>query len=152
MKTNEKFLKSRAIAALTAFLAFAAFAPRALAQSWAERARQMNRTEISAAEAQKRSQQSDEDRRNKIRVRKIQPALPSVDWNTDPTSIPYMLYQINKRTELPVHIDTEGLNCGKEDIFQETVLYLTSHFRWTFNDNETANLALFLKQIGRAHV
>ncbi|GDY21652.1 hypothetical protein LBMAG56_29990 [Verrucomicrobiota bacterium] len=118
------------------------------AQSWAERARQLNRTEISATEAQKRSEQGEQDRRNKIRIRKIQPAMPSVDWNTDPTAIPYMLYQIGKRTDLPVHFDSEGLNTAKDDIFQETVLYLTSHYRWGFNDKENANLTLFLKRGG----
>ena len=122
--------------------------PAAHAQSWAERARQMNRTEISATEAQKRSEQGEADRRNKIRIRKIQPAMPSVDWNTDPTAIPYMLYQIGKRTDLPVHIENEGLNTAKDDIFQETVLYLTSHYRWGFNDKENANLTLFLKRGG----
>ena len=118
------------------------------AQSWAERARQMNRTEISATEAQKRSEQGEQDRRNKLRIRKIQPAMPSVDWNTDPTAVPYMLYQIGKRTDLPVHIETEGLNTAKDDVFQETVLYLTSHYRWGFNDKENANLTLFLKRGG----
>ena len=118
------------------------------AQSWAERARQMNRTEISATEAVKRSEQGEADRRNKIRIRKIQPAMPSVDWNTDPTAVPYMLYQIGKRTDLPVHIENEGLNVAKDDIFQETVLYLTSHYRWGFNEKENANLTLFLKRGG----
>ena len=122
--------------------------PAANAQSWAERARQMNRTEISATEAVKRSEQGEADRRNKIRIRKIQPAMPSVDWNTDPTAVPYMLYQIGKRTDLPVHIENEGLNTGKDDIFQETVLYLTSHYRWGFNEKENANLTLFLKRGG----
>ncbi|MCX5658094.1 MAG: DUF4159 domain-containing protein [Planctomycetota bacterium] len=116
--------------------------------SWAERAQKLNRTELTADEAQQRNANQDEDRRNKIAIRRIQPAMPSVDWNADPTSIPYMLYQVNKRTELPVHVNNDGLNVAKDEVFQHTVLYLTSHYRWSFNEKEVANLTLYLKRGG----
>ena len=81
-------------------------------------------------------------------VRRIHPANPDVDWNTDPTAIPYLLYQINKRTDLPVFINNEGLDVGKDDLFENTVVYLTSHRRWSLNEKETAKMALFLKRGG----
>lgn len=118
------------------------------ATSWADRARRMNRTELSAEDAKAKSQQQDIDRRNKIAIRRIRPAMTSVDWNADPTAIPYMLYQVNKRTDLPVHINNEGLDLAKDELFEYTTVYLTSHTRWSLNDKETDNLARFLKRGG----
>ena len=37
---------------------------------------------------------------------------------------------------------------SKDDVFEHTVLYLTSHRRWTFNDKETLHLSLFLGRGG----
>lgn len=118
------------------------------AQSWADRVGRMNRTEISAQEAQKRSNREDDDRRNKLCMRRIKPAMPGVDWNADPTALPYMLYQVNKRTDLPVHINNDGLDVGSDDLFEHTLVYLTSHTKWSFNQRETENLARFLKRGG----
>lgn len=120
----------------------------ARAGDWSSRATQMNRTEISSAEAAKKSAADDQDRRNKISVRRIHPANPDVDWNADPTAIPYMLYQINKRTDLPVFINNAGLDVSTDEVFESTVVYLTSHKRWSFNEKETGKLALFLKRGG----
>lgn len=118
------------------------------AQSWAERSKKMNRTEISAATAQSRNDSEDQDRRNKINVRRIKPAMPGVDWNTDPTAIPYMLYQVNKRTDLPVFINNDGLDVATDELFENTVVYLTSHYRWGFNEREAENMQKFLKRGG----
>src|SRR5436190_19986529 len=85
-----------------AILFVSAQAALAPAQTWAERSRKMSRVEISAATAQSRSAADEDDRRNKVCVRRIKPAMPGVDWNTDPTAVPYMMYQIGKRTDLPV--------------------------------------------------
>ena len=68
------------------------FVPSTSAQSLAERARKMNRRELTADEAIKQQDEEEPDRRNKICMRRIKPAMPGVDWNTDPTAIPYMLY------------------------------------------------------------
>ncbi len=118
------------------------------AESWSERAARLNRTEISATAAQERRPTKDADRRNTLSMRRIRPAMTSVDWNTDPTAIPYMLYQVNKRTELPVHIDNDGLDVGSDELFKHTVVYLTSHYRWAFNEKEVANMTLFLQRGG----
>jgi len=123
-------------------------AARSLADSWAERAERLNRTELSVGEATKRSEREDKDRRNRIAVRRIKPAMPGVDWNCDPTAIPYMLYQVNKRTDLPVYIDNNGLDVASDELFEFTIVYLTSHGRWGFNEKETANMARWLKRGG----
>lgn len=134
--------------ALAAAALLALAAPASAQSSWSERARKLNRTELTVEEAQQRSAAQDEDRRNKIAIRRIQPAMPSVDWNADPTAVPYMLYQINKRTDLPVHVNNDGLNVAKDELFQHTVIYLTSHNRWSFNEKEVTNLTLYLKRGG----
>src|SRR6187549_153725 len=97
--------------------------------SWAERAAEMNRTELSASEAGKRASDEEKDKRNKLSMRLIKPALPTVDWNADPTALPYMLYQINKRIDLPVYVDTEGLDAASDKLFDCTVVYLTAHVK-----------------------
>ena len=130
-------------------LTLVAAAPVVRAQtSWADRARQMNRTEVSADEAARRSAGVDKDARNKISVRGIKPAMPGIDWNTDPTAIPYMLYQVGKRTDLPTYNGPAGLDVSTNELFDHTVVYLTSHTRWGFNEKESANLARFIARGG----
>jgi hypothetical protein len=118
------------------------------AGSWAERVSQLNSTEVSAEEAAARGSDDDKDARNKICVRGIKPAMPGVDWNTDPTALPYMLYQFNKRTELPTFTGKPGLDVGTDELFEHTVVYLTAHTRWGFNDKETENLKRWLERGG----
>ena len=118
------------------------------APSLIDRARKMNRRELTAEEALKRREAEPPDRRNKISMRRIKPAMPGVDWNTDPTAIPYMLYQINKRTGLPVYVDNDGLDVATPELFEYTVIYLTSHYRWGFNERESENVAEWLRRGG----
>lgn len=118
------------------------------AASWAERASQLNSTEVSVDEATARGASEDKDSRNKISVRGIKPAMPGVDWNTDPTALPYMLYQFNKRTELPTYTGAPGLDVATDELFEHTVIYLTSHTRWSFNEKETENLARWIERGG----
>jgi hypothetical protein len=131
-----------------AFVATLLITTVAAGQSWTERAGQMTRTKISEAEAKKRSDQGERDRRNKISMRRMKPAMPGHDWNTDPTAIPYVHYQINKRTDLPVFIDNEGLEPSTDELFEYTVVYMTGHKRFTFNEREVENLARFLQRGG----
>ena len=116
--------------------------------SWAERAKRLNRRELSATEAQKKDTASEADRRNRISMRRIAPAMKGVDWDADPSAIPYFLYQVNKRTDLPVYVNNEGLDLATPDLFEHTLVYLTSHGRWALNEKETENLALWLKRGG----
>jgi len=120
--------------------------------SWAERAAQMNRTEVPANEAQRRAAGEARERRNKLAIRRIRPAMPGVDWDADPTAIPYLLYQVNKRTGLPVYTDDEGLDLASDELFDYTVVYLTSHTRWTLNEKETENLKRWLERGGTLYL
>src|SRR4051794_28856051 len=120
--TNEyrKVSMTRSAAAMGLLAAIAILSctcPSLRAGDWAERAGKMNRKEISPGEAAQKSNREDEDRRNKLSVGRIHPAQPDVDWNADPTAVPYMMYQINKRTDLPVFINNAGLNVSKDDLF-----------------------------------
>jgi len=120
----------------------------AWAGSWAERVGKMNAREISAQEAQERTERDDQDRRNKIAMRVIQPAMKSVDWNTDPTALPYVLYQFEKRTSLPTLTNTDGLDLASDRLFEYLAVYLTSHNAWSLNEKETENLARWLERGG----
>ena len=68
-------------------------------------------------------------------MRRIRPADVNVDWNADPTALPYMLYQINKRTDLPVFINNwnpQLLTIWKGHLFsviQQTISALGGHIR-----------------------
>jgi len=119
-----------------------------LGAGWAERASTMNRTELSATEAQKRSASETQDRRNKLSLRRIRPAMAGVDWDADPTAIPYMHYQLNKRTDLPVYVNNDGLDLASDELSEYTAVYLTAHTAWSLNEKESANLARWLKRGG----
>jgi len=116
--------------------------------SLTEAATQLNSRSLTVAEALAKRESRVVDRRNKICMRRIKPAMPGVDWNTDPTAIPYMLYQIKKRTKLPVHVNNDGLDVASDELFEYTVIYLTSHYRWAFDENESENVERFLRRGG----
>ena len=116
--------------------------------SWAQRAGQMSRKEISASQAARRGGDKEKNRRNKISMRRIRPAMKSVDWDTDPTAIPSAMYQFTKRTDLPVYINNDGIDLATDEIFEYTVLYLTSHNAWSLNGKEVTNLSRFLRRGG----
>jgi len=122
------------------------------AESWAKRAEEMNRTELSADQARQRAASEVKERRNKIAIRRIRPAMPGVDWDADPTAIPYLLYQVNKRTDLPVYTDNEGLDLASDELFEYTILYLTAHTRWSLNEKEAENLKRWLERGGTLYL
>jgi hypothetical protein len=116
--------------------------------SWVEQARQRRSREITREEALRRDARPDVDTRNRLSMRRIRPAEGTSDWNTDPSAIPFMLYQVNERTGLPVHINNDGLDVGSEDLFEELVVYLTSHYSWSFNEQETEYMGKWLRRGG----
>ncbi len=115
--------------------------------SWMDQATKLNSRVVSSQEAAKIGAKEKVDTRNKICVRRIRPAA-ATDWNADPTAIPFMLYQVNKRTELPIHVNNEGLDVAGDELFDHLVVYLTSHGSWGFNERETANMTTWLKRGG----
>ncbi|MBM4041799.1 MAG: DUF4159 domain-containing protein [Planctomycetes bacterium] len=122
------------------------------AATWAERAGQMNRMELSTEEATRRAAAEERERRNKIALRRIRPAMPGVDWDADPTAVPYLLYQVNKRTGLPVYTDNEGLDLASDELFDYSLIYLTSHTKWALNEREAENLRAWLKRGGTLYL
>ena len=120
--------------------------------SWAAKSANGGRREISADEARKSAAAQAVDRRNKLTLRRIRPAMPGVDWDADPTAIPMLLYQVNQRTALPVHVDNEGLDLASDRLFENLAIYLTSHTRWSLNEKETENLERFLKRGGTLYL
>jgi len=123
-----------------------------LAASWADQAGSMNRREISAGEAQQRGGEKDKDRRDKISMRRIRPATKTCDWDADPTALPSGMYQFNKRTDMPVYINNDGIDVATNEIFEYTVLYFTAHSAFSFNEKEVANLSLWLKRGGSLYL
>ena len=126
--------------------------PSAATQAgWESMVGKLNRTELSAEEIRKRSQEDDVERRNKIAIRRLKPDRP-MDWNADPTALPQFLYQVNKRTGLPVYIDNDGLDPSSDELFDYTVVYFTGHQGWTFNEEETDNVRLFIERGGTLYL
>lgn len=142
--------RGRLLALGAVLLALAA--GRARAGSWAERAKQMNRKELSASEARSRAVDEEKDRRNKLSMRRIKPALKTVDWDADPTAIPSVLYQVGKRTELPVYVENAGIDLASDEIYEYTVLYLTAHTAFSFNEKESESLARWIKRGGTLYL
>jgi len=118
------------------------------AESWLERGKRLNSRKLTREEAKDLDKKDVRDTRNRLHIRRIKPADKTVDWNTDPTAIPALLYQIHKRTGLPVHMDNEGLDVSKDEIYENLVIYLTAHHSWSFNEKETENLSKWLKRGG----
>ncbi len=115
--------------------------------SWVKRAGKLSSREVSKKEIAGLDKE-ERDTRNKISMRRIKPSAEGVDWDTDPTAIPFMLYQVNTRTELPIYVNNEGLDVGSDKLFEHLVVYLTSHYEWSFNEAETENLSKWLKRGG----
>lgn len=117
-------------------------------ESWLKKARKLNSRAITKDEIQQFAADEDLDTRNKLALRRIKPRAGQTDWDTDPTAIPFMLYQLKMRTGLPVHVNNDGLDVGSDELFEHTAIYLTSHYSWSFTEKETENLTAWLKRGG----
>jgi len=139
----------RLVSILVGGLILAACCTSALqAASWTKKAKQMSRRRLSVEEARSQSAAEEKERRNRIAMRRIQPAMQGVDWDADPTALPSVLYQIHKRTDLPVYYDNSGLDVASDELFEFTVIYLTAHCAFSFNEKEAENLKRWLERGG----
>jgi len=136
------------LVAFAATLTGAGAAQAPAGESWVERAGKLNSIQVGRNEAKDIGGKEERDTRNKLSMRRIRPRKGTPDWDTDPTAIPFMLYQVDKRTGLPVHINNEGLDVGSDALFEELIVYLTSHEGWSFDEKETENLSTWLKRGG----
>ena len=123
-------------------------APISFAGTWGDRAGKINSKELTRDKIRKLDSDEERDTRNKLTMRRIAPAAQGVDWDTDPTAIPFMLQQVHKRTDLPIYVNNDGLDVASDELFEHLVIYLTSHHAWSFNEKETENLATWLKRGG----
>ena len=89
------------------------------------------------------------DRRGKVVLRRIKPQCKS-DWNTDPTALPYFFYQLRERTQgkFPCYLDNEGIELASEKIYDYPIIYFTSHYPFTFSEEEVENLKKYLARGG----
>jgi len=88
-------------------------------------------------------------RRGKVTLRRIKPQCKS-DWDNDPTSLPYYIYQLQQRTDgkYPCYVDNRGISLLGEEIYDYPVIYFTSHLPFTFTDDEVENLKKYLARGG----
>ena len=89
------------------------------------------------------------DRRGKVTIRRLIPKCPS-DWGNDPTALPYLFYQLSLRTDgqFPSYVDNAGLEITSPEIFNYPIIYFTSHFPFSFTDEEVENLKKYLERGG----
>lgn len=89
------------------------------------------------------------DVRGKVVLRRIKPQS-KLDWNVDPTALPYFFYQLRERTQgrFPIYLDNEGIELTGKEIFDYPLIYLTSHLTWQFTDAEVENLKKYLARGG----
>lgn len=89
------------------------------------------------------------DRRGKVTIRRLIPKCQS-DWGNDPTGLPFFFYQIGLRTEgqIPTYVDNAGLEITSDEIFRYPIIYFTSHFPFSFTDEEVQNLRKYLERGG----
>ena len=144
-------LKNSLTAAVAALACVSALWCAPARADWKDKVGKLNRTVLSADEARKRATVDEEERRNKVAFRRLKPSRP-MDWNADPTALPQMLYQINKRTGLPVYIDNNGLDPASPELLEYTVAYFTGHLGFSFTDEEVENLTMFLKRGGTLYL
>lgn len=114
-----------------------------LTNAAAKKVKTFDGTELARQKGEKK------DRRGKVTLRRIKPQCPS-DWDNDPTALPYLFYQLNVRTEgkFPCYVDNEGILLTGNEIFDYPVIYFTSHYAYTFYDDEVENLKQYLARGG----
>jgi len=135
----------RSLAALAAALLAAGVAR---GESWAERVAAGNREVVTAEDLGKLALSEPVNRRGKVVLRRIKPADPRPDWNSDPTALPYVTYQFEQRTGLPTYTNNEGIDAASDEVLEYPLLYLTAHSGWSFTEAESDKLTKFLARGG----
>ena len=99
--------------------------------------------------ADEKARDDDMDLRGKVTIRRINPQCYS-DWNNDPTALPYLFYQLDRRLQgkFPIYVDNSGIKLIGDEIFDYPIIYFTSHYPFTFSDEEIENLKKYVAQGG----
>ena len=132
--------------ALAALLVLATSA--AAADNWLTKAQTRQVAQFEAAAVAGPAEQKS-DRRGKVVIRRAKPQCKS-DWNTDPTALPYLYYQIRERTQgkFPIKIENEPIELGSKEMFDYPLVYFTSHYSFEFSDEEVENLKKYVARGG----
>ena len=70
------------------------------------------------------------------------------DWYNDPSIIPNLAQEINKRTEVRVNTSEVILSLSDEELFRYPFLFITGHGNVKFSDDEVEILRTFLSNGG----
>ena len=133
------------------FVAWMLTLPVARAESgpgWLSKGVQKNLQVFDGTAAKKKPDQ-DMDTRGKVTIRRISPQCFS-DWNNDPTALPYLFYQLKLRTgdQFPCYVNNAGISLLGDEIFDYPIIYFTSHYAFTFTDEEVQNLRKYVERGG----
>lgn len=74
------------------------------------------------------------------------------DWYNDPSIIPNLAKEINKRTAIRVQEEDIHLSLSDEEIFRHPFLFMTGHGNITFSDEERERLRAYLLNGGFLYV
>ena len=70
------------------------------------------------------------------------------DWYNDPSIIPNLAKEINRRTEVRVNTREVVLSLSDEELFRYPFLFITGHGNIKFSDDEVERLRTFLSNGG----
>ncbi len=70
------------------------------------------------------------------------------DWYNDPSIIPNLAQEINRRTEVRVNTREVILSLSDEELFRYPFLFITGHGNIKFSDDEVERLRIFLSNGG----
>ena len=115
---------------------------------WLDDASKARVKQFDGTEAARKSDDKTQ-KRGKVTMRRIKPQCKS-DWDNDQTSLPYFFYQLRERTQgrYPCYVDNEGILLTGNEIFDYPIIYFTSHFGFTFADDEVQNLKKYVARGG----
>jgi hypothetical protein len=115
---------------------------------WLESAAQNRLKQFDGTNIEKRTDIK-KDRRGKVTMRRINPQCKS-DWDNDATALPYFFYQLKVRTDdrYPCYVDNRGIRLTGDEIYDYPLIYFTSHYGFTFSDEEVENLKKYLARGG----
>lgn len=115
--------------------------------SWLQRGRRPQYTEVESSERLRGAEEPEVETRNKIYMPTIALQDPRMDWDTDPTAIPALMYQIEKRTGIPTW-GKDYIEAASREIFEYPLIYMTAHHEFSFTEQEVKNIREHIERGG----
>jgi hypothetical protein len=142
-----KFLRSGLLSAIVVVAFLAAPSARA-ADEWLKKGIRKQMPVFDGSDVRKKVD-LEPDTRGKVTIRRLRPQCRS-DWENDPTALPYLFYQLRLRSDDDTtwYVNNAGLDVSSVEIFQYPIIYFTSHFAFSFSDEEVKNLRTYLERGG----